>query len=198
MVKRLYGVAVIVSLIICLSAGILWGVCYDGHNSVIRTRYLPPDPDIPGKDFIPVGVRSTEVIGIIDGEFILGASRTPARGVRPTSGWHLFMLPSRNLVGEESFLHRLGLDLSKQTTPQGKSLRLRAPMSAVVGLTAILPLCWYVGWSRERAARLRLCAVCGSNLTDLIVNNCPNCGTPTPQVLPPPTNVPAVLGVAAR
>ena len=161
MLRRLHHVAVAASLIICIAAAALWAQSYDGHNSIIRTRFLPPDPVITSNDFTAAGVRSSEVIGVVDGEFVLGLSKTPARGVGRTSAWHLFRLPSRNLIGDEDLMHRLGLDLTSRTTPRGKSVRLEFPMWLLVAGTALLPGWWYFNWSRKRARSIVIsCAVC--------------------------------------
>jgi hypothetical protein len=190
MLKRLHDVAVAASLIICIVAAAFWAQSYDGHNSIIRTRYLPPDPGIKFDDITAAGVRSSEVIGVVDGEFVLGSSKTPARGVGRTSGWHLFRLPSRNLIGDEDLMHRLGLDLTSRTTPRGKSMRLEFPMWLAVAVTAILPGWWYFGWSRKRTRSMSLCSLCGYNLTDLVVRTCPNCGMQVAR--PSPATTPSV------
>lgn len=178
MFRRLFPVAASVSFVVAVLAITLWTLSYDGHNSIFRTRFLPADPASAQVDPARRAIRSTDLIAVVDGELVLGSSRAPAFDVRPSSGWHVFTLPSHNLIADDAFLHRMGLGIFRQTTPRGKTTRFLVPMWAVVGATMILPAWWYFRWSRKRERRVNSCTSCGHVLANLDGNNCPNCSAP--------------------
>jgi hypothetical protein len=167
------------SLLAAVVAAALWASSYDGHNAILRTRYLPPDLSLPAPAFTPRATQSGEAIAVIEGELMIGRSWRAIDYVGQSSGWHLFTLPSENLIRQDTFLHRLGWDFTRQKTPRGRSVRLLAPMWAIVLPTLILPAGWYWSYSRRRAnlPRQGLCDFCAADVSDVVSGICPNCGT---------------------
>jgi len=154
MLNRLYTAAVLISLLVGVLAIALWALSCGDHNSIIREPYLP-DVFADASDPALHTMLSFDVIAVIDGEFVCSRTRRLTSHPLASSGWHLFRFPSRELLANDTLLHRLGLSIGAQTTPRGHTIRLMTPMWLVVGLAAILPGWWYFCYERRRALRLR-------------------------------------------
>ena len=159
--------------------GLLWALSYDGHNAILRTRYLPPDPSLPAHGFTPKGAQSGEAIAVIDGELLIGRSWRAVDYTARSTGWHLFTLPSENLLRKDTMLHRWGCDIFRQQNSRGRSYRILIPIWAIVLPALILPGAWYRSYARQRANRLKsgLCHYCETDVSGAVSGICPNCGT---------------------
>jgi hypothetical protein len=176
MIRRLFTVASALSLLLCVTAAVLWVRSYWVEDSCFRVKDFPPD------------IQRFSLICTVNGKLLVAFSRV--KGYPPgTTDWlWAHEVPSRFRHGLTA-LNRAGFEWHAESLQggSGSASRIVFPLWAVVLLAGVMPFSWF-HFSRRMAHRIRQghCLTCGYDLR-ASKDCCPECGTPIPSKVEPTT-----------
>ena len=193
MTRRLYTLASALSLVLCITAGVLWARSHWAEDEVFLRRYTGPlsasnSTAAPMYHYQSFGVcwtrdmlaffRITEVPSTFDPSESLSDRQRNPRGVRVT----VVHKPANNrLAGvlsdpERTYLRFVHV-LSVRNPVIGRRVFVGVPFWGAVALLSVLPITWLALriYAQNIRARAGFCRSCGYDLRGT-PDRCPECG----------------------
>jgi len=183
MVRRLFTPASAISLLLCLSTGLLWARSYNHLDEINDSRLFVVDRNSADDVKTQLYERATNIMSQRGRVQFWQIRTVPATWHREESFWayRSFDLQPTGSPGVPE-AGRLGFSLQRETIANRASFDLVFPLWAFCGTTSILPGLWVLTWWKGRTRRLTgHCRRCGYDLTANVSGVCPECGGFVPE-----------------
>jgi hypothetical protein len=186
--RRLFALCAALSLLVCISVGVLW---VDGYRTVTMYRWVTRD----GRDLHERSVLNyngllafRDSAHLLDddepgrkyGDYVVRRAQRPDRRGLEREPWDGAWPPLRNALLPSVVSSSAGRGPFYAISSSTVAVPAWMPLLA----TAILPALWIHAWRRQRrTARLGLCPACGYDLR-ATPGRCPECGSAAGTVTP--------------